>query len=265
MPRAAIADVAISISSLINFNADFYRITEAKSSKSEGFKLVCPVCEPVTKPAQKYICPSCSDQFSSGELGKAREINKTLVRVTADEVDNVRSTELPRGELSLSPYKADEVLATIHPDGITYRIQATKFRNIATMATDLVASCPDVMFLGQMNVGRGSEKVFSLAVWNGTLIAQEMARPDEMLDFEPVPESYDNRLLEPAKAFIALQATSFTEDEFASKRKARIAELDAAKSGDVPADTTVPTTKPVSETDNLLAMLEAQIAASKAS
>jgi hypothetical protein len=259
------SDIAISISGVINFSANLYRVTEPKG-KGESFKLVCPTCDPVTKPSQTYICPSCTGQFPSGELGRAREVGKTLVRVTDEEVAAVRTTDLAEKELRLTPYRTDEVLAAIRPSGECYRIDAVKFKEVASMAFDLVQGTPDTTYLGEMNTGRGGSKVFALSTWNGTLVAQEMARPDEVIDFEPVHVDYDERLLEPSKAFVGLQTAEFTAENFANLRKARLAELDASKGDGTTVPVAVTSAAPSkSDADNLLALLEAQIAASKAS
>lgn len=263
MPRPTMSDIAVSIHGIINFTANLYRTTEPKN-KGESFKLICPTCTDPTKPSQKYLCPSCTGQFSSGECDKAREVGKVLHRVTQEEIDAVKEVTLPEKQLTLQAYPADEVLAAIRPDGVSYRLQPEKFKDVAAMALALVESLPDTVFLGEMNSGRGGEKVFMLTVWHGALVVQEMARPEEVIEFEPDAGSYDQRLIDPARQFVNLQTTSFTAENFASRRKARLAELDVAKVDGTPVP--VATKAPeVSATDNLLAMLEAQIAANKAS
>lgn len=265
MPRPTLTDVAVSIHGVINFTANLYRTTEAKSSKGESFKMICPACTDPTKPSQKYICPACSGQFTSGECDKAREVNKTLVRVTADEVATVREVTLPEKQLQLQAYSAKEVFEVIRPDGDAYRLQPEKFKDVAAMAKALVESLPDTVFIGEMNVGRNSEKVFMLTVWHDTLVLQTMARPDEVLDFEPETVEFDARLLEPARQFVSLQTSAFSKEAFASRRKARLAELDAAKAGDDTVVSAPSAPAPVSGADSLLALLEAQINAAKAS
>jgi hypothetical protein len=261
MARPVMSDVAVSILGIINFSANLIRVTEPKA-KGESFKLICPSCTTPTKPSQKYICPDCAGAFSSGELDKAREVGKALHRVTADDVAAVRTTSLPEKEIRLTPYKASEVLPRTQPDGTSYRLDVVKFKDVGAMAVDLVDATPDVVYIGEMNAGRGQEKLYQLVTWNGALILQEIARPDEVVEFETAPVTYDARLLEPAKAWASMQVAEFTADDFASRRKARIAELDATVTGNAPATPAAPA-KPAGGTDDLLAMLQAQIDANK--
>jgi non-homologous end joining protein Ku len=261
MARPAISDVAVSILGIINFSANLVRVTEPQG-KGETFKMICPTCTDPTKPTQKYLCPTCSGQFSSGELDKAREVGKTLHRVSQEDVASVRTTSLPEKEIKLVPYKASEVLTRTFADGVAYRLDVAKFRDVGAMAVDLVAATPELVYVGQMNAGRGTEKLFQLTTWNGALVLQEIARPDEVIEFEAPQVAYDTRLLEPAKAWAAMQVAEFSAEDFASRRKARLAELDATVTGDAPVAPAAPA-KPASGTDDLLAMLQAQIDANK--
>lgn len=262
MARPAMSDVAVSVLGIINFSASLIRVTEP-AGKGESFKMICPTCTDPTKPSQKYICPTCAGSFSSGELDKAREVGKALHRVTAEDVASVRTTSLPEKEIKLVPYKASEVLTRTFADGVAYRIDVTKFKDVGAMAVDLVAATPDLVYVGQMNAGRGTEKLFQLVVWNGALILQEIARPDEVIEFEAPKVEYDARLLEPAKAWATMQVAEFTAEDFASRRKTRLAELDAAVADGAPLPTAAAPAKPAGGADDLLALLQAQIDANK--
>lgn len=264
MARTAMSDVAISICDLINFTADFIRVVEPKG-KGESFKLICGVCTDPTKPDQKYICPGCSGQFTTGELDRAREVKKVLHRVTEAEIEATRESVLPEKEIHLHPVAAADFYEHSRADGVAYRLSADKLKDVVAMVTDLVTNLKDVVLVGEMNAGRSAEKLFVLTTWKGALVLQEVARPDEVIDFEAVPVTYGEKLLAQATMFVSGQVGEFDAAAFASRRKARLAELDAAKVDGTPVPVAAPAAPTVSAADNLLALLEAQINASKAS
>jgi non-homologous end joining protein Ku len=262
MARTAMSDVAISICDLINFTADFIRVVEPKG-KGESFKLICPTCTDPTKPSQKYLCPDCSGQFSSGELDRAREVGKVLHRVTEQEIEAARETTLPEKEIRLHAVPATDFYRHSRADGVAYRLRAEKLKEVSAMVLDLVTNLKDVVLVGEMNAGRSTEKLFVLTVWNGALILQEVARPDEVVPFDPEQVQYNGKLLSQAEKFVTMQVGEFSAADFANRRKQRIAELDAAKTGGTAVSPAVPAATAVSASDNLLAMLEAQIEANK--
>jgi enamine deaminase RidA (YjgF/YER057c/UK114 family) len=258
------SDVAISICDLINFTADFIRVVEPKG-KGESFRLICPTCTDPTKPSQKYLCDGCKGQFSSGDLDRAREVGKVLHKVTAQEIEATRETLLPEKEIHLHPVSAADFYEHSRADGVAYRLSADKLKDVVAMVTDLVANLKDVVLVGEMNAGRSAEKLFVLTTWKGALVLQEVARPDEVIPFDAEQVTYSDKLLAQATMFVSGQVGEFDAANFANRRKARLAELDAAKSGDTTVPVAAPTAPTVSAADNLLALLEAQIAASKAS
>jgi hypothetical protein len=256
------SDVAVSICDLINFTADFIRVVEPRG-KGESFSLICPTCTDPTKPSQKYLCGTCQGQFSTGELDRAREIKKVLHKVTPEEIEAARETLLPEKEIHLHPVSAVDFYQHSRADGVAYRLRADKLGDVVAMITDLVTNLSaTVVLVGEMNAGRSTEKLFTLTTWNGALILQEVARPDEVISFTAEKVDYNDKLLTQATMFVSGQVGEFDAANFANRRKQRIAELDVAKAGGTTVSAT-PAAPKANASDSLLALLEAQIASSK--
>lgn len=262
MARPAASDVSFTVLGLISFQADLMPLTES-TAKEISFKLVCPECAEPTKVDQKYLCPNEHGPFVTGDCGRAKEVGKALVKVTDEDIKALKEPTLPAKEMSISVFPAAQVDASTRPSGAAYRLRAEKNLPVVAMVAALVAD-GEFAFVGEMNLGRSGQKLYRLATWRGELVAEELARPDEVVEFAATAVAYEPKVLDQAKQLAALQVGDFDPVQFRNLVRERAAALDEALLSGAPT-ATVATLSPAKDpVVDLMAALEASIAAAKA-
>lgn len=279
MPKPTASDVTLSfLGGLTNVIVDLVPITEPKKSPLT-LRQICPECQndgELNKPRQRYICtehpadhhaPGDDYGFSSGELSKAQEIgtgkNAKLFPITPEEIEAVKEPELPEKEITFEVVPAEQFERTTRPTGGAWRIRAESNLPVVAMLTDLVSD-PAVAMIGEINMGsRSGQKFVRATVWNGCMVLQEHARPEEVYPADPVEAEYPAVLLERASAFVQNSVTDFDPEAHASSVRARAKELaDAKLANPDAAVVSLPSAKPKADaTQDLLAALEASLEA----
>lgn len=263
MARPAASDVSFTVLGLISFQADLMPLTES-TVKEISFKLVCPDCAEPTKLDQKYLCPAGHGPFSTSDAARAKEVQKDrLVHVTAEEIKAVKEPTLPAKEMTVSVFPAAQVDDATRPSGLAYRVRAEKNLPVVSMIADLVTG-GDFALIGELTLGRSGQKLYRLSTWKGELVLEELARPDEVIEFAATTVPYDAKLLDQAKQLASLQAGDFDPVQFRDQARERAHALDEAKLAGAPAPKPAAALPAKEGTTDLLAALEASIAASKA-
>lgn len=267
MPRPAASDVNFTLFGLVNFTADLLPLTESK--KEAEYRMVCAACmgeDPKGTPSkldQRYLCSHDEKHgpFMSGDAARAVELgtgkNKSLVYVTDEEIATVKEPSLPPKQMSLNVVPTAQLEEATRPSGKAYRLVAEKGEQVVRMIADLIAAEPEYAFVGECNVAR-SQSFYRLVTWKGDIIMQEMARPDEVIEFEPTPVQYDPRVLDQAKKLVAATVENFDPIAFRNTVRERARALTDAKSNGLPAPVAAAVAAPASSgMDDLLALLEA--------
>lgn len=270
MARTVASDVSFTLFGLVNFTADLLPLTESK--KAAEFRMVCAGCfgdDPEGTPQklrQQYVCDSNPKHgpFTSGEAARATELgtgkNAVLAYVTDAEVESVKEPTLPPKEMSVSVFPAAQVDAATRPSGKAYRLFNDKAQGQAVLRViaSLIADS-EYAFVGECNVAR-SQGFYRLLTWKGEIILQELARPDEVIEFTESADAVNPRALEQAKKAAAATVENFDAVAFRNTVRERARALNDAKATGVPVPVAAPTTKAASGMDDLLALLEAAAA-----
>ncbi len=235
------------------------------TSSEEKLVSVCPGCEDTHQVEQFYQCPDVEEHtFKMGELDKAKDVDGTLVRVSAEEAAAARESELPKNVLDINVHAAEEILGKTIPSGTTYVYRPKTGAKFYGVLIDLIQKRPDLVFMGHMNL-RGKDKFMKVSVaLNGQLVLTEMMWPEEV-DFYSSPEKeYKESLLPIAEQIVDQAVAPFDPDSYKKVSKERMAALVEAKASGAPAPKKVTKSK-VDDDDALEAMLLASLEQAKAS
>jgi non-homologous end joining protein Ku len=261
--RAAASDVAIGLG-LIRTTVD---VVPARRSDGEAkFKLICPSCDTPTRGAQTYICThDDTHHFTSDQADRAIEVDKTLKRVTADEIAEIKDTELPAGEINFLVVPAGEVEAVTLPSGALYRLRPKAENDQAYGLFAALVSDPNFAFIGEMTM-RSNQKLYRASVWRGQVVLQELVRPSEFHEADPININIDPRLTAVSAKLVETLAEPFDPEAFANRVRERALALAEAKRSGAPAPAKPKPITPtaVDPTDQLLAMLTASVEAAQA-
>lgn len=261
--RAAASDVAIGLG-LIRTTVD---VVPARRSDGEAkFKLICPQCTTPTRGAQTYICiHDETHHYTSDEADRAIEVDKVLKRVTPEEIAAIKDTELPAGEINFLVVPAAEVEAATLPSGALYRLRPKAENDQAYGLFAALVSDPAYAFIGELTM-RSNQKLYRASVWKGQVVLQELVRPSEFHEADPIDIHIDPRLAAVSAKLVETLAESFDPDAFANRIRERALALAEAKRSGAPAPAKPKPVTPtaVDATDQLLAMLTASVAAAEA-
>lgn len=228
------------------------------------FRLVIPAdVEPdPVNPVQMYVHPDDTDgtgpvrMWRVNELDKAREVGKTLHRVTPDEIEAAKETLLPTGVMAVRVVPADEFESQSRPDGAFYRLRPKGNAAVYAAFVARIALDTDLAYITELTM-RGWQKFYRVVSWNGTLCLQEHVRPFEFAPAETYSADYPPELCDKFGEAFRATVESFDPDEYRNFLRDRAAELDAAKADPNAAPIVPAKPKPVvDDTAGLMALLD---------
>lgn len=267
MTKPAASDATLSLlGGLMSLKVDILPAKRAEERIS--LTLICPDEDEPLRPVQMYVHPDDLDadkprMWATGDLDRAREVDKILYRVDADDVKEAKEPLLPSGEMSISSFPAEQVETVSRPSGALYRLRPKAAPHVYAMLVDLVADRA-LAHMCEMTL-RGSQRFYRLEAWNGALILTEYIRPGEFNPAEDYTAEYPDALLDKAQGAIAAQVEDFNPDEFVSFLRDRAEEFDAVKR-DPKAKTAAkkaPVKPKLDDTDALMALLDGVASAAK--
>jgi hypothetical protein len=263
MARPAVSDLQVTVLGLISFQADLLPITESPA-KAQSFRLVCPECDVPTPSIQGYTCPSGHGPHSSGEMLRAQEVDKELHFVTAEEIAEVKTTDLPPKVANFDLYPTRDVLAATYPTGVTYRVRTDQVIDSIKVIVSMVRE-GTYSFVGEVNLGaRSGQKVFKLSEWQGNLLFEELARPEQVIPVEPADLNVNPALVEKANMLAATQVEDFDAAKFTSRTRERALALADSKRGqDSTVAASAPTATKVDSAADLMSLLEQALGGDK--
>lgn len=235
----------------------------AQRTKDVEFKLVCPSCDDPAPLTQQYFCEEGHGPYTTGNAGRAKVVGSgkaaTLHKVTAEQIEALKSPTLPTGEMTVHVFPAVQVEQHTIPSGSAYRLRSTGRADLYAVLVDLVKDT-DMAFVGEMTV-KGTQKMWRISSRHGQLLLSELIRPEEVApgdDLDAV--EYDAAALDMVSKLAAKNVEEFDPTAFrntiAERARAMNEALAAGKGEEVP--TVAPTVAP-EETD-LMALLTSAVA-----
>lgn len=273
--RAFLKDLRIQFG-VMEATGTLYTPLVANAKKGEQFRKVCPVdalqgdAVPV---AQRYVCTEHEDHglFEPSECQSAKEVSKDeLVLVDKDAIRAAKeASDLPKNTLVLTSHDAASVEPYLVHTGSTYvfsvdsdsQFYAIMHRILADDSGYVNTDTGPKILMGEMVV-RGDEKVFRLSKWNGQIVLQEIARPEDVDRFPDASREADDKLVVLTRTLVDANTEEFNAGEYRKTVRDRYAALVEAAGDGIPV--TSGPAKRKESTDDLAAMLEAAIAASAA-
>jgi non-homologous end joining protein Ku len=195
---------------------------------------------------------------------EGRGKNATLTLVDAAEIEAANATTFEKGELALTVCPADQVEARTYPGGNIYCFVPEKPDKVYAMLLKAAADQAKAI-IGILNM-RGTEKLYRLENYQGTLRVVELLRPEETANFDVlVTPPLDSKEQAMFDQLVEAVEEDFDADQYASTRLASLKQLLAEKAGTVaPAATATPAApakKPADTLDALTAAVNAAKAA----
>jgi non-homologous end joining protein Ku len=248
---------------LVEVHLDLWSVKVTGAGESL-FRNVCPDCTDAVKPNQRYICPRCKSDHSSGELEKARPTDKnTLVKLTTDDLQAVKAAYPTRlSEVRICP--AEEFENESLASGTAYALVPSKGAgNMGYHILKELVANPDQVLYGKVKMDDSAEpKPYRLSIWRNELLFQEIIPPTDLDASRSITDGQpDIKYVVMAKTLAAQIVAPLDADFLADKRRERINEILAAKAAGSPVEAVA--APPVPVTDNLMAALEASLAAGK--
>lgn len=284
MPKASAVGVTLQFG-LMSVTGSLYA-TVGERAQDGGAKTVrltscCPTCNEEDGAAVKthtvHTCPKEHGPFPASDVLKATGSGKNLTIVTDAETATLARKEAaaetgPGLVCNLTPYPADEVLASTFPIGTPWVFEPATPGDAmhllrSEIGEDMRVDTGDgeVVLLGEVQLRADAPAKFvSLRTRNGHLLVQEMARPENVHSFaapetKDVPEVVRTQF----KQLLGLTGKEFDRDDYRSGAADRLAEFVANLSGGAK----ILPLSPVAEEDagvpDLSAQLEAMLAAAK--
>jgi non-homologous end joining protein Ku len=224
---AYVADFDISLMP-INLTGRLVPMRRTGSSKDTALVSICPQCELPTGVDQQYFCQAAEHHgpFKQGELAKAKDINKTLVKVGKDDVKTAKTSTLPLNYLELAVYNAAQVEAATYPGSNAY-IFYPKHVNAQYGVMVEVVGNPEFAFIGTVNL-KHHETLVRLSRWEDFIVIQQLLYPEDLNETTETPVTYTDEFLATMLQFTEQQLKPFYPTEYKNNIKEQVLALTAA-------------------------------------
>lgn len=215
---------------------------------------------------QKYECPTCtSTDRSLFQMGKAAGDSWVIVPPEVKEAVKA-AADKSKKQLTLTVHPAAEVSSVLQPSGKSYYLSLKtpepKLAETYTLLSRLVASRPDLAFMGKFTLSSATS-IFQLTVaGSGTLVLRQMANA-ELVREHPVIGWIEpsEKALDLAGMIADQEVVPFVETVHGTGKTSIIAEYVAANAPNaVPA----PVGGPPAGVTDMAEALEAMLAAGRA-
>lgn len=270
--KAFLRDLNITFG-VMEATGDLFTPLVPNANKAEKFRMACPTCalkDEAVPVAQRYICTEHEhdgEVYEPYECGKFKEVDDEYVLVDAEAVQAAKeASDLPDKKLILTAHDAKEVAPYLVNTGNTYIFQPGGESNFYGVLLRIIGddglvqtdTGPKVL-MGEMLV-RKEEKIFKLGKWNGQVVIQEVARPEDIDSFAERSDTVPDKLVVLTKTLIDTGAEDFKPDEYRKSVRDRYADVIAEAQGGAPVAKKAKAA-PADTADDLIAKLEAAIQA----
>lgn len=240
--RPTATNVTVSFG-LVSFPVDLISAVQTKQAKAKTASktMICPVCEAddqLSPLRQVYQCShdSAHGPIAKGDAGTAITIDGELHRADPNAMAEADQVEGVRDVIALTVHPAGEVEACTFPSGNIYRLRPRGNEAHYGLVLNLVADRSRA-FLAEVT-NKGATLLYRLIERDGVLVLAELVRPERLTDPFDLPDvSFDPRLLETGESLVRSMCEPFFPDDWADRRKAKLAALAAQLDDGPPAET----------------------------
>lgn len=211
------------------------------------FCVVCPECPEPVRPRQGYTCENGHGPYPLADLDRARDTDDGLVRVTKEEYEAARHSDLPLNHCRVSVHPAEQVDTLTRPSGQGYVF----IPDVDSREHDLVLalSMADQALVAAVNV-RHFEGLYRLQSWNGNLVLQRLLWPKELNEFAPREIDVDAAHLDAGLTMLDRLSDDFEPEDYVATTRQKLEALNAALEG-----TEIESTPRTERRDDLLDVL----------
>lgn len=219
-----------------------------KSQKAVTLTSACPECptRPATKLSTQFVC-EFHGPIERDRALKAQDDGGELVVVgTADEVAAAKEQVIQKDVCELIEYFADEVEANTYPGESRQVIVPNGPAEFYAALRQMVgengrftgADGRDRVLLTDAQCGRSGKKLYRVQTWNEHLVLQELMRPEDIHEMEPViGYSTNDETVEMLSQFLSQGTATFDPETYANVAKANLAQfIESRKAGGVVID-----------------------------
>jgi non-homologous end joining protein Ku len=283
MPKASASSVTLQFG-LMSVTGDLYNAVGERAQDDKPVKVsltsCCPTCHEEDAAAVKigtaYVCDKGHGPFKRNEVLKATGTGKNLTIVAdaetiTDQRKAVAEETGPGRTCTLVAYPAEDVLASTFPVATPLVFepsdpsQTFELFRLAGEDGRISTEVGDVVLIGEVQLRSDAPaKLVTLRTRQGLLLLQELARPEDVRDFDApatvdVAEAWSTQFVQ----VLTLTRETWDASSHRSVVKDRVAELIASLTGE---DAKILPLSPVGEDKedvDVSAQLAAMIAAAK--
>lgn len=276
-PRASASDVTLQVG-LLSVTGSLYPLASSPPAGGVRLTSVCPTCKDeggISKTFTQHTCHAGHGPFEASEVLKATGSGKNLkVLATAEEVKEIRaeSNQGPGKTCSLSAYPADLVASATFPISTPYVFATADNKNPAinllreSISEDgsIDTEKGEVVLLGEVQLRTDAPaKLVTLRVREGQLLVQEIARPENMNEFDqPATKSVGEGLREQFGQLLAATVQDFDAEDLKATSVQKFAAFVTERIGEGVLALAPPTEEEAAEQD-LESALASMLAAAK--
>ena len=233
-PRKFVSDFTLQVGPI---STNGFLTTLVKPERENKYKSVCPLCEEPHTVKQQYICTNEAEAnnpkhgpFVQNDLTvKARETDEGLVKVTKEELEAVRISDLPLNVFRATVHPREEVEQHTYSGDKAYVFTPSHPDEYFALLVSMVGN-PDNAFVAICNVKK-NEGFYRLKVWNGNIVLEKLLWPESLNGFEPLNLETDERVVGAADAMIDRIRTPFDPEDYRSSVLDRLRAINEALGG----------------------------------
>lgn len=245
--------------------------TVRNTQKAASFRILCPGCldlDPANGVAimQQTTCVHGHGPYTAEETpNRGRQEGDRLVPLTAEEVAAIKGEDVDGKVLTLRYHPASQVTDLNRPTGIVYHFEpgpAKAGLQVVGALLDLISD-GELIIIGELFVKK-ARRLFRFQATPHGLELVEMARPEDVFDFEAVDYPYEAGTLTAVMALAEALTTDYDPAAYRNGAVERLARVMAAKEdGAIATVTSLPAPVAAGPGD-LEAVLAASLAAARA-
>lgn len=197
-----------------------------KKSDPKELRVVCPTCEAAHPLKQQYACEVDAKHgpFAVADAHRAIEVDKVLHKVTTDQIDVLKQTDVPTGVADVKFFNAADVEAHTIAAGNIYRVQPKANPDLYALYVELVQSSPELAFICELTM-RNVQKMYRIVARDGILTLLELIRPGMFNDVRIEVGECDHDMLERLRGFALASVETFDPEAWKNKTIKSIAQL----------------------------------------
>jgi hypothetical protein len=212
--RSYASGVRLTIFDLVSFTVDAVPQGRPNASKDSAMRRVLLVDGGAPLPVEQRYVTADGGLYTEQDLGRARDLGDgTLVPLDDETVTAAKVGDLPKNEIALAVYPADQVEAVCRPGSGGYRLRpgakaSTKERELYATIRACVEASPDRAFVGALRL-RDSRALYRLVVWQDQLVLSELIHPADLAAVDVIDVAPDEALTEKALALVEATTAKF--------------------------------------------------------